>query len=728
MSYSHKVLVLLLLLVGLAARVYLANEVSLSPDERNVTNKFLDIPFQNVFTITTLHGFPEHAFANLLIWTADKVGKQIYILRWPGIVFGVLALAMTYKLTRHMLGSTYALVVTFLFSFSAYHLLFAHRIRGYAEMIFLVVASFYFLWRGMKRPAGRRNWLFFALVTGLGIYNHFFTTTVLATQGLIIACWLGLHWWQQRPQVMGAFLRQQALPPLLGGVGSLAVAVILFAPLLPQFLQNARPDDSHFAVSSTSWLETVWPYLNLFDEYSSATTLWGSVLFIMLLLAGIIHLLRVKPAALGVLLGWLLVPILIAALGQILIPWFYVRERYIVYMLPAYLMLIAAGWVGLFQWLRRCQPALGIITLILSLALFFTLSSTALADYYRKRCMSSWQQVAKISDPKRPPTDMFICEPFEHGWKEEVDLPSTDRCTRNVNYRLGNYLENDPIPFANLYKVATYQTFAENPILLERNPRLWVIVWNMPKGYEVHGVTPAATFTRLGHTAILGPFTAENSMAAMAQAVEQTTRLVMVPGSETSQSTQFVLLTRLAGLYLGLGQPAAAAEALSRAKVVMPTDKRATALIAEFEQRLDAPPLIVSPAHPLAANLNGQIRLRGYTLTPQPPLPGQPLRLTLFWQALAAIDTDYTVFLHLRNEADQTVAQIDFTPARSTSSWWVGDTPADSKELILPPDLPPGQYRLLAGLYNPQTLERLAVQNDASGENAIELTQFVISK
>ncbi len=726
MSYSYKIVVLLLLLFGLAARVYLANEVSLSPDERNVTNKFLDIPLQSVFTITTLHGFPEHAFANLLIWAADKVGKQIYMLRWPGIVFGVLALAMTYKLARRMLGSTYALAVTFLFSFSAYHLLFAHRIRGYAEMIFLVVASFYFLWQGMSRPARWRSWLFFALVTGLGIYNHFFTSTVLATQGLIVAIWLGWRWWRERPESAGVFWRQQVLPPLLGGLGSLALAVILFTPLLPQFLQNARPDDSHFAVSSTSWLETVWPYLNLFNEYSSAATGWGSALFLGLLLAGVIHLLRVKPAALGVLLGWLLVPILIAVLGQLIIPWFYVRERYIVYMLPAYLLLIAAGWVGLLQWVRRWQPALGKVALVLSLALFFNLSATALAAYYREATLGNWQQVAEFLAQNARPTDMFICEPFEHSWKE-VDLPSTDRCTRNVNYRLGNYLETI-YPIYNLYRVATYQTLAQNPILLERNPRLWVIVWNVPEGYAVQGVTPAAAFTRLGHTVILGPFAAENTIAALVQAVEQTATLVTVPGSETSRSTQFVLLTRLAGLYVGLGQPAAAAEALSRARAVMPADDRAEALLAEFEQRLNAPPLLASPAHPLQANLNGQIILRGYTLTPEPPLPGQALRLTLFWQALAAMKADYTVFLHLRNDANQTVAQIDFTPARSTSSWWVGDAPADAKELALPPDLPPGRYRLLAGLYNPHTLERLAVQNDLTGENAVELTQFVISK
>jgi hypothetical protein len=40
--------------------------------------------------------------------------------------------------------------------------------------------------------------------------------------------------------------------------------------------------------------------------------------------------------------------------------------------------------------------------------------------------------------------------------------------------------------------------------------------------------------------------------------------------------------------------------------------------------------------------------------------------------------------------------------------------------------LPPGDYRLLVGLYRWDTLERLAVVNDATGENAIELERLVV--
>ena len=104
--------------------------------------------------------------------------------------------------------------------------------------------------------------------------------------------------------------------------------------------------------------------------------------------------------------------------------------------------------------------------------------------------------------------------------------------------------------------------------------------------------------------------------------------------------------------------------------------------------------------------------------------PGQPLRLTLYWQALAPLPHDYTVFVHLRNADGGTVAQADHRPLGNmypTTLWPVGETIREGSDLPLPPDLPPGNYELWTGLYLLETGERLPLQNDASGENAVQL-------
>jgi len=108
--------------------------------------------------------------------------------------------------------------------------------------------------------------------------------------------------------------------------------------------------------------------------------------------------------------------------------------------------------------------------------------------------------------------------------------------------------------------------------------------------------------------------------------------------------------------------------------------------------------------------------------------PGSNLQVTLFWQALAPVSADYTTFIHLRNEQGETVAQRDVQPFGGqypTSQWQVGEAIAQSLDVDLPHDLPAGSYSLYIGLYRLDTMTRLPVENDSSGENALVLDETI---
>ncbi|HRQ36800.1 MAG TPA: glycosyltransferase family 39 protein [Chloroflexota bacterium] len=105
-------------------------------------------------------------------------------------------------------------------------------------------------------------------------------------------------------------------------------------------------------------------------------------------------------------------------------------------------------------------------------------------------------------------------------------------------------------------------------------------------------------------------------------------------------------------------------------------------------------------------------RLAGVTWETTTLTPGSPLTLTLAWQTESLFPANYAVFLHLTDESGQLVAQQDAFPlqgARPTTSWRPGEVLSDEHTLMLPPDLPPGNYTLWLGLYNPDTGERLPV-------------------
>lgn len=129
--------------------------------------------------------------------------------------------------------------------------------------------------------------------------------------------------------------------------------------------------------------------------------------------------------------------------------------------------------------------------------------------------------------------------------------------------------------------------------------------------------------------------------------------------------------------------------------------------------RAFAPPPIATQTETLFGD---SIALAGFTLD-----PGPTTRLRLVWHMRAAeLRTDYTVFVHVRGEAGQNVAQADAAPrtgAHPTSLWLAGEYIEDGYAF----DLAPGNYSLVVGLYDAETGERLPVRG---GGDEVLLQKF----
>ncbi len=106
-----------------------------------------------------------------------------------------------------------------------------------------------------------------------------------------------------------------------------------------------------------------------------------------------------------------------------------------------------------------------------------------------------------------------------------------------------------------------------------------------------------------------------------------------------------------------------------------------------------------------------------------------PLYLTLFWRASAPIAADYTVFVHVVDGGGRMIGQWDQTPsagAAPTSGWTPGRVVVDDYRIDL--DLAGAQepVRVLVGLYDPATGERLPVAQSTlpAADNAVEVRSY----
>jgi len=136
---------------------------------------------------------------------------------------------------------------------------------------------------------------------------------------------------------------------------------------------------------------------------------------------------------------------------------------------------------------------------------------------------------------------------------------------------------------------------------------------------------------------------------------------------------------------------------------------------------LSAPPM----SHLLGTKLGDWVTLAGFD-APERAVLGQTISVTLVWQAQNETDQGYKVFVHLLGADGQPAAQSDAVPAgwtRPTSGWQAGEYVTDIHTLDLKPKLPPGEYRLVVGMYTDNG-PRLPV---ASGGDAVELGKIQVS-
>jgi hypothetical protein len=140
----------------------------------------------------------------------------------------------------------------------------------------------------------------------------------------------------------------------------------------------------------------------------------------------------------------------------------------------------------------------------------------------------------------------------------------------------------------------------------------------------------------------------------------------------------------------------------------------------------DLPATAVAPVGP--AQLDQGIILAGYEVQPA----GQSFNLNLYWQTKKAVTTRYKVFAQLLAADGSTViAQSDGFPAagqRPTTGWLPGEIIIDPHLLNFSGAPAPGAYRLIAGLYNPLTGQRLPVL-DKQGQtvaDAILITELTL--
>ena len=155
----------------------------------------------------------------------------------------------------------------------------------------------------------------------------------------------------------------------------------------------------------------------------------------------------------------------------------------------------------------------------------------------------------------------------------------------------------------------------------------------------------------------------------------------------------------------------------------------------------EAATLAVLPLQPIpgefpnatAVNFGAEVLLVGYEVAPRTTRPGEALTLTLYWQPLRPLDTDYTFFAQLLDEDTTRWASADVAPPNGTSRYPAGEVQTLDLPLLVDENTPAGVYPIVIGLYTRTPdggFQRLQIVVDGriTMEDMLTLTQIRVAR
>lgn len=262
----------------------------------------------------------------LLLRGVVHFGNGEFWIRLISVVAGITTVVATYALANRLFGPQVALFASLLMAVSACDVVYSQEARGYALAVLLVTISSWLFVRGLEFPSWT-GWSWYAVVSALAVYSHFYAALVLVAQ------------WASLVAVPKRLLSRKQL--LFG----LLLSALLIGPAAAYVLRhNVGQIDW---VLPLSWLEVYHTAVFLAAEGGKAV---GNILLVFsavaLVFAAAMFRSVVSADALvkwkrAFLWWWLLVPMVATALGSLWKPMFF--HRFLIVCLPAFLLLVAQG-------------------------------------------------------------------------------------------------------------------------------------------------------------------------------------------------------------------------------------------------------------------------------------------------------------------------------------------------------------------------------------------------
>lgn len=367
--------VILLSVVALGIRLYGLDHRPLRGDE--AFGAFLarqGLPEMWTTIVASDEPHPPLYYTLLHVWLL-LAGDSELALRLPSVLFGALAVPLTYAMARRLFGTGAGLLAALLIVGSSQHLWYSQEARMYSLVMALSAGSTWLLLEALHRDRWRW-WSAYSLCVAALLYTHYFGAFLLAGHGMLAlgARWLW-PWRQERARTEGPDPGQilPSGPRTLRWMLAIAVALLLFGPwafhvagmALGHEKDWVPPVDAFSFLGRTLLAFLVSPASVPGQPVAGTPPLAFALAWSVLLLAGLLAFATDRrPLSAGSLPALVLVlaPLVTVYVASLVRPLF--LERFMTFLLPPFLVLLAGA--ALHFSAHRHWPAAGVALVFLA--------------------------------------------------------------------------------------------------------------------------------------------------------------------------------------------------------------------------------------------------------------------------------------------------------------------------------------------------------------------------
>ena len=337
------------------------------------------------------------------------LGESSVTLRVFAAITGTLGVLTIYYVGQAYFNRRVGLIAALLLAIAPMHIFHSREARYYAPVVLFSLLSYYFLHRGLQ-TGERKWWIGFTLANILNIYTHLTAFFVLIVQ-VFYACILSLEGFisgRERSAASSHF--QSIVKPL--SLSAMAIA-LSYVPMLPVMLEWVNGPQAIGNEGSTHGFElTANFFLQLYANFGAGLGLPLS-LFLSACLIGLIVSWRTdqRPALLFLLMATL--PFILIFLAR---PKHFFAQKYVISILPLYLIFIAGGIEFLADRISSTLKELtqwrhlSLLSLTALTALFAGISLQRIHGAYNDE-VDQWQGISTFLEANVQPGDAVAVLP-----------------------------------------------------------------------------------------------------------------------------------------------------------------------------------------------------------------------------------------------------------------------------------------------------------------------------